>query len=641
MGDNKKKSTFIFSGIGVALFIAVIGFSIAFLQYNSILKSEKAETTEVLLLIQKNLQYAFREVNSVALLLSQTISVSGEVENFEEVASELMEQYPTVNLLEIILDNVVSEIYPSEDIENVIGYNMEQNARVMSELVTAYERDALYVSGPIRLVEGKLGLIGLLPVQNNGGEITAVAVIMYLETILEEAQIDLFSNNYDFLLYKYNSFDGTTDVYLDNAEKSNDLSQYASISVDEADWTLYAKKKNQNLAVHIFIIIGICTTLVSIICGYLSYKLFRKPFDLQELLDEKSHDLIQSREEFMKYSKLLNSILQSPEYIYIYSLDTDYNYLAFNKTHEIAVHKKYGIGIELGKNLRSILPEQDKAYLFPYLNRAMLGEAFEAIIESKATDGESNYWQYWFSPIKDDNGKVTGITVFSVDISERKKAEVLIKKSLDEKTTLLSEIHHRVKNNLAIVSGLLQLQKSEVNDNRLSTIFDQSINRIISIAMVHELMYSSDDLSSINVHDYLDKLIPAISSTMQNRIQDVEFDIDVQDHRLNINEAIPLGLLLNELITNSFKYAFKGRSNNRIAIHLSVNDKQIQVSYSDNGIGYPEHIDFNTPKNLGLNLIHAQLQQLDANYQVATNGKFKLEFSFVSQESDAFNGVEA
>ncbi len=624
----------------MALFIAVIGFSIAFLQYDSILKSEKAETTEVLSLIQKNLQYAFREVNSVALLLSQTINESGAVEKFDEVAFELMGQYPTVNLLEIIQDNIVREIYPFEEFNNIIGYNMEQNARVMNELLTAYERDALYVSGPVRLVEGKLGLIGLLPVHNNGGKITAVAVIMYLDTILEEAQIDAFSDNYDFLLYKYNNFDGTTDIYLDDAGKSNDLNQYESIAVEETDWTLYAKKKNQNLALHNFIIIGFCTTVVSIICGYLSYKLFRKPLDLQELLDEKSHDLIHSREKFINHSKLLNSILQSPEYIYIFSLDTDYNYLAYNKTYEHAVNKQFGVEIGLGDNMSKLLPELVTTNLYSYLDRAMQGEAFEAIIESKTEGSKLNYWQYWFSPIKDNGGKVTGITVFSVDISERKKAEVLIKKSLAEKTTLLSEIHHRVKNNLAIVSGLLQLQKTEVNDNRLSTIFDQSINRIISIAMVHELMYSTKDLSSINVHDYLEKLIPAISATMQNRVQDVDFDIEVQDYRLNINEAIPLGLLLNELITNSFKYAFKDRKDNRISVHLIVNNQHIRVFYTDNGVGYPEHIDFKTPKNLGLNLIHAQLQQLEAEYEVVTNGKFELEFSFDSQNVDVFTGVE-
>tara|TARA_R110002072_G_scaffold303096_1_gene493283 strand:+ start:1851 stop:4778 length:2928 start_codon:yes stop_codon:yes gene_type:complete len=233
-----------------------------------------------------------------------------------------------------------------------------------------------------------------------------------------------------------------------------------------------------------------------------------------------------------------------------------------------------------------------------------------------------------FIPIKDENGEVNRVMGITQDITERIRSKKIIEESLKEKTTLLSEIHHRVKNNLAIVSGLLELQKNEVIDEKVTTAFEQSINRIISIAMVHELMYKSPDLSSVNVHDYLDTLIPAISATMNDQNKNIEFMIDIADYKLNINEAIPIGLLLNELITNSFKYAFKDIENGVIHIDLSVTGNKINVLYEDNGVGFDDTKDFNIPKNLGLNLIHAQLQQLDAVYVVDTKSRFRLEFSF-------------
>ena len=241
-----------------------------------------------------------------------------------------------------------------------------------------------------------------------------------------------------------------------------------------------------------------------------------------------------------------------------------------------------------------------------------------------------NHYQSQMIPLKNEDNIVVRIMGITQDITERKKSEAFIENSLKEKTTLLAEIHHRVKNNLAIVSGLLELQKVEVDDNRLSAIFDQSINRTISIAMVHELMYNTEDLSSVNVDTYLHKLVPAISATMQYRNQHVEFKLDVIHYKLNINQAIPLGLLLNELITNSFKYAFNDNTNNIISIKLETFRKGLKVRYSDNGQGFPEGINFKNPINLGLNLIHAQLKQLDAEFTVDTDCKFNLEFEFAT-----------
>lgn len=261
---------------------------------------------------------------------------------------------------------------------------------------------------------------------------------------------------------------------------------------------------------------------------------------------------------------------------------------------------------------------------------ALKGESLEFEIEV----GEGKYFLSSFIPILNNENEVQRVMGITQDITERKKSAEIIKNSLKEKTTLLSEIHHRVKNNLAIVSGLLQLQMNEVKDEKVTIAFEQSINRIISIAMVHELMYKSPNLSSINVHSYLEMLIPAITASILDERKNIDFNIEIEEYELNISEAIPIGLLLNELITNSCKYAFNESKDGCITIKLSGKENELTILYEDNGNGFDKDKDFNTPKNLGLNLIHAQLQQLHAEYQVDTNSRFKLEFTFLISHTD-------
>jgi two-component sensor histidine kinase len=302
----------------------------------------------------------------------------------------------------------------------------------------------------------------------------------------------------------------------------------------------------------------------------------------------------------------------------------DKNYIAFNRNYEELVKKYFDLNVQIGISPLDVYPSNMSKALKENLNRTLQGDSFNIEQEVIDQNNQITFWENWYSPIQDKNGAILGVTVFSVDITKRVNAE-------KEKTTLLTEIHHRVKNNLAIVSGLLELQKGEVDDQRLTAIFDQSINRIISIALVHELMYNNEDLSSIDVSIYLKKLIPAITATMQNKAQNVQFELKIDKHELNINEAIPLGLLLNELITNSFKYAFNGSKENLVDLALRSKENKVYITYYDNGRGYPEWVDFNNPKTLGLNLIHAQLNQLGASFTVDTTNKFTLNFDFNSR----------
>lgn len=748
------------AGVSTGFLIALLGIVVGVLQFRTMQQDDVVETTEVLILIQKNLEHSFRELNSIALLLAQTIDEFGNVVNFEEVSESLIDKYPTINMMEVIVDNVVTKVYPTALYEGIIGYNFESNQVILKELTNAFDKGSLYLSGPFMLVEQKLGVVGMLPVSNTGGKITATAVIVYLDTILEEAQIYNFDERYDFVLSRYsNSLEGPE--YFISEPEVEALDEYVSIFIEEGYWTLYAKKRDQSTILHVLFLVFCVTIVASVLSGYSVYKLVRKPEELQELLHEKSEELLASRMDYKLSSELLDSMLQSPQGMMIYSIDNEYNYLSFNNNQAMFAKEHFGVKIKPGDSVfESVAP--DKLDLIQgHLNQAFQGKSFEFVHETCCRNGYTQYWQNWYSPIRNRKNEINGVTIFSIDItdkieaekeieqkeyrfrtlitsspyciheldknaqfismneaglnmldlksekqilgkvyydlmpndrsriselfekalegeecafefqigdkhfvsnfipikneeseidrimgitldvSEQKESDKIIADSLFEKTILLSEIHHRVKNNLAIVSGLLQLQKSEVNNEELSTIFDQSINRIISIAMVHELMYKTEDLSSINVNAYIEKLIPAISATMQNTNDHVRIELNIVDYKININQAIPLGLLFNELITNSFKYAFNGSAENHIAIDVTSNDDEIKVQYSDNGKGFPDDIDFNAPTNLGLKLIHAQLQQLDAKYSADTQNKFTLDFTFLAQRQGSHSGIKA
>ncbi|MEQ9089721.1 MAG: PAS domain S-box protein [Balneola sp.] len=331
-----------------------------------------------------------------------------------------------------------------------------------------------------------------------------------------------------------------------------------------------------------------------------------------------------SEQKIKENEKRYRALIENSPYC-IHELDKNGILLSINK----AGLEMMGVENEedfLGITYDKLVDSTQSKMILELFSKSLKGES----IQFEFTKDEKHFLSS-FIPItggKSDVQKVMGITQ---DITERKKSEEIIENSLKEKTTLLSEIHHRVKNNLAIVSGLLQLQKNEVKDEKVTAAFEQSINRIISIAMVHELMYKSPELSSINIQTYLDMLVPAISAAMNDHNRNIEFDIEIDEYKLNINQAIPIGLLLNELITNSFKYAFQDQEEGMINIKLDADVEKVTVLYEDNGSGFGDDSNFDKPKNLGLNLIHTQLQQLEATYTVDTRNKFKLEFTFESE----------
>ncbi|MEH2193478.1 MAG: PAS domain-containing protein [Nostoc sp.] len=216
------------------------------------------------------------------------------------------------------------------------------------------------------------------------------------------------------------------------------------------------------------------------------------------------------------------------------------------------------------------------------------------------------------------------------DITEHKQAEEKIKASLKEKEVLLQEIHHRVKNNLGIVSSLLQMQCRRTQDPLVTAILRDSQNRIASIALVHEKLYRSEDLSDIDFAQYIPDLITHLFDSYNVSSSQIQLKIQVDDASLDIKTAIPCGLIINELVSNALKYAFVGNIKGEIEVKFYQElESTLTLIIRDNGIGLPANFDSKKAKTLGITLVQGLVKQLRGKLEIASHQgtQFKITFT--------------
>ena len=192
-----------------------------------------------------------------------------------------------------------------------------------------------------------------------------------------------------------------------------------------------------------------------------------------------------------------------------------------------------------------------------------------------------------------------------MDIGDRKKSEDQLQRSLREKEILLREVHHRVKNNMQVISGLIELQSAQISDPETHRLFQESYERIKTMALIHESLYRSEDFARIDFSIYLDKLISYLLSSYGRTRDEISVDIRLQVIYMNMDIAVPCGLIANELISNSLKHGFPGGRRGTISIRLeNAGEKECEFMVSDDGVGFPPGLDFRKTPSFGLQLIN-------------------------------------
>lgn len=243
-------------------------------------------------------------------------------------------------------------------------------------------------------------------------------------------------------------------------------------------------------------------------------------------------------------------------------------------------------------------------------------------------DGKLRHLEVIVKRVLKETGEVGGMFGTMRDVTELKIAEEIqrvsdeqIKASLREKELLLAEVHHRVKNNLAVISGLLGLQSGYVKDKQAKELFNESRNRIHSMALIHDKLYRNETLARIEFSNYISDLVSNIRVSYNASNTDIRFHLECCNSHIDIKNAVPCGLILNELVSNAYKHAFKGRESGEIRISFQQEGESFRLEVSDNGIGYHPGKNLSEVPTLGLTLVTSLVEQIEGNLEMRnTNG---------------------
>ncbi len=307
------------------------------------------------------------------------------------------------------------------------------------------------------------------------------------------------------------------------------------------------------------------------------------------------------REEALRLSEMrYRGVLEfAPDMIMIYDLEGTVIDVNPACARIWGVPREQAIGINVPKTFWS---EEDRVRFPEILAETLRRGEYLRDIEGVRPDG-----RHWFAESNAKVAKVgdeTFIIVIVRDVTERRQLEEQLGSALREKETLLREIHHRVKNNMQIISTLLKLQLRNAGDDQTRALFRESQNRILSMAMIHEKLYQSEGIHKIDLQDYINDLAHEVFASFGVDPGRIGLRIDVQDIALKMDTAIPCGLIIIELISNSLKHAFPEGRGGEVFIGLRSQDHgYLRLTVSDDGVGLPRHIDLARLKSLGFRLV--------------------------------------
>jgi len=328
---------------------------------------------------------------------------------------------------------------------------------------------------------------------------------------------------------------------------------------------------------------------------------------------KKAEDLVRHQAARIK------AIFENAANVMIWTLDKDFRITSFNEHFQETTERRLGIRFEEGDDFIGTMRERvangAAEPAIAQFKAARKGGPQQFEVELQGDEGRSLWVECFLNPIEGDKG-VKEISCMAYGITDRKEAELKLRQSLNEKEVLLKEVHHRVKNNLQVISSILSLQTAHVDgDARILELLRVSRDRIRSMSFIHESLYQNKDFSSIDLATYIDglsrNLVMSYSLT-----GNVALERDLKRVELVLDQAIPCGLILNELISNAFKHAYPDGRSGTVRIGLNLIDDMVSISVADDGVGLPEGFSTKNDGNLGLELVRTLVGQLDGKLEV-------------------------
>jgi PAS domain S-box-containing protein len=338
-------------------------------------------------------------------------------------------------------------------------------------------------------------------------------------------------------------------------------------------------------------------------------------------LAEKNNELFQNEikerkkaeHKLFEQAAKLNSIIESSSHM-VWTVDKNHRLTSLNSNYTQTIKATFGLVPKVGDNVRelsiSLLDEISFENLEKLYSEALKGNPQHTEIPVKTKSGITVWLDIHLNPIFLEKREIMEISCIASDVTSKKISENLIRASLKEKEVLLKEVHHRVKNNLQVISSILNLQCSYVKDPKVIDVLNESQNRIKSMAFIHESLYRTKDFSKINFEEYLENLSKNLIHSYRVHNNSIDLQLNIDKVYLNLDLAIPCGLIVNELISNALKYAFAGKKKGKIEIKAVSDTDSLELSVKDNGVGMPEGFDLKNTQTLGLQLVDALAEQM-------------------------------
>lgn len=329
----------------------------------------------------------------------------------------------------------------------------------------------------------------------------------------------------------------------------------------------------------------------------------------------------------------LESILNSTENLLMWTSDLDLQLTTLNRNFSNWMQNQFGASMQLGDNAKDALIKYlDMDYYqgqLSAIDNAIKGRPQQFEFALLNTNNESIWMQAFLNPVYQEE-ELTGISCVMFDNTERRAVDRRVRDSLKEKEVLLQEVHHRVKNNLQVISSILSLQSSYVSDESTLRILQESQERIKAMSFIHETLYRTADFSKLEFTDYLKTIASNLVQSYRTADTLIQFEPILDTIYLNLDQSIPCGLIVNELMSNALKYAFKGRETGRLQLKLTQSGEEIELVVSDDGVGLGDHFKYEKHDSLGIQLVYSLVEQLDGEMQVtssaATGTAFQLRF---------------
>ena len=332
-------------------------------------------------------------------------------------------------------------------------------------------------------------------------------------------------------------------------------------------------------------------------------------------------------------SAKLESIFDSTENMIMFTMDGADRVTAYNKNFKSIFEDEFGLSfsdnpsfIETISKVVDEKPYQGQLRLFL---KAMEGIAQSFELPLQTESGEGRWYQVFLNPVSlgDERREISCI---AYDITERKEIDRAIRSALKEKEVLLQEVHHRVKNNLQVISSMLNLQKSFVQDQQTLDLLEESTNRIATMSFIHESLYRDTDFANISFSEYLQRLSTNLTQSYARAGCEIILETQFDEVLLSLDQAIPCGLITNELVSNALKYAYPEVDRGVITLRFqNVADGQVELEVSDEGVGLPPDMDFAKNDSLGVYLVQALTEQIDGELVVTSTNEGRKGCSFL------------